>query len=117
MCRQDVNEGFTITGGIVVEVDLNAQNALIGHEILRNSAAVRHHIKRQKIQKKDQRETMKATKAMEPKQDSDSRILYPDLDTRYGRIGIPAVAAAVRCKSEVRGRPAAGKTVTQYESD
>lgn len=62
---------------------------------------------------------MNSSKAMEPKQDSASHKQYPNLDTRYGRIGIPAVAAAVRCKSETRDRPASGtaKNDGQYESD
>ncbi len=42
---------------------------------------------------------MNATKAMEQSEDSrlqDSRRPYCDLDNRYGKIGISAVAAALR---------------------
>jgi hypothetical protein len=53
------------------------------------------------------------------KRTSESRPPYANLDNRYGRIGISAVAAAVRCKSEARNkRPVTnGKHVGPYESD
>lgn len=62
---------------------------------------------------------MKAPKAMEQQQDSESRAPYTDLDTRYGRIGISAVAAAVRCKSDTaEKRTSAEKNdARHYESD
>jgi len=41
---------------------------------------------------------MNATKATEQSQDSQHS--YSDLDTRYGKIGISAVAAAVRHQGE-----------------
>jgi hypothetical protein len=41
-----------------------------------------------------------SVKATEQKQDSDRQ--YPNLDNRYGKIGISAVAAAVRHRSEHR---------------
>ena len=43
---------------------------------------------------------MTATKPAE--QSQDSRRDFGDLDNRYGKIGISAVAAAVRCKGEPR---------------
>jgi len=43
---------------------------------------------------------MDATKATE--QSQDSRQQYSNLDTRYGKIGIAAVAAAVRHQGELR---------------
>jgi len=46
---------------------------------------------------------MNATKAAEHNQDSrdqDSRRQHNDLDTRYGKIGISAVAAALRHQGE-----------------
>ena len=43
---------------------------------------------------------MDATKTTEPKQDS--RRQYANLDKRYGKIGIPAVAAALRHQDEPR---------------
>lgn len=45
---------------------------------------------------------MNATKPAE--QSQDSRRKSSDLDTRYGKIGISAVAAAVRCKNEQRDK-------------
>jgi hypothetical protein len=48
---------------------------------------------------------MMKTKAREQSQDSTSRDVMdsnPDLDSRYGRIGISAVAAAVRYRSDQR---------------
>jgi hypothetical protein len=47
-------------------------------------------------------------KATEQKQDSARQ--YTNLDTRYGKIGISAVAAAVRHQGEQRN-----STETQYE--
>ena len=44
--------------------------------------------------------TMNATRATEQSQDSQRQ--YPDLDDRYGKIGISAVAAAVRHQGEQR---------------
>lgn len=49
---------------------------------------------------------MMKAKAKEQRQDSQSRDVmddHPDLDNRYGRIGISAVAAAVRYQGEQRG--------------
>ena len=43
---------------------------------------------------------MDVTKTTEPK--NDSRRRYVDLDKRYGKIGIPAVAAALRQQDEPR---------------
>ena len=70
---------------------------------------------------------MMATRNMEPRTDSDSRKAdnrpaHSHLDNRYGRIGIPAVAAAVRCKGEkgqqARKHDNAGTGQrTPYESD
>ena len=70
-----------------------------------------------------------ATRNMEPRNDSNSRKAdnrqadsNAHLDNRYGRIGIPAVAAAVRCKGEkgqqARKHDNAGTGQrTPYESD
>lgn len=62
---------------------------------------------------------MKAPKAMEQQQDSESRVPYTNLDTRYGRIGISAVAAAVRCKGDTaEKRTSADKhDARRYERD
>jgi hypothetical protein len=38
LCRQHVNEGFTINAGIIIKVEAAAQNVTIAHESLRNSA-------------------------------------------------------------------------------
>jgi hypothetical protein len=46
------------------------------------------------------RKTMEASKATEPRQQDSSR--QPTLDDRYGKIGISAVAAAVRHQGELR---------------
>jgi len=49
---------------------------------------------------------MMKAKAREQSQDSRSRDVmdvHPELDDRYGRIGISAVAAAVRYQGEQRG--------------
>jgi len=49
---------------------------------------------------------MMKAKAKEQRQDSQSRDVmddHPDLDNRYGRIGISAVAAAVRYQGRQRG--------------
>jgi len=49
---------------------------------------------------------MMKAKAKEQRQDSQSRDVmddHPDLDNRYGRIGISAVAAAVRYQGAQRG--------------
>lgn len=43
---------------------------------------------------------MEAAKAKEPQ--TDSRRQYSNLDKRYGKIGIPAVAAALRYQDEPR---------------
>lgn len=53
--------------------------------------------------------TMQATKATEKNEtkQQDSQRQQTKLDNRYGKIGISAVAAAVRCKDD-------RKTVSQY---
>ena len=43
---------------------------------------------------------METTKTREPKKDSQRQ--YSNLDKRYGKIGIPAVAAALRHQDEPR---------------
>lgn len=48
-------------------------------------------------------------------QSQDSRRKNSDLDTRYGKIGISAVAAAVRCKGEQRDKRAT--RAEPYERD
>lgn len=56
----------------------------------------------------------------ECKSSAESRKPYANLDNRYGRIGIPAVAAAVRCKGDTRKSQAAknkNKHAGHYESD
>lgn len=69
-----------------------------------------------------------ATRNMEPRKDSESRKAdnrpaqmtqaNAHLDNRYGRIGIPAVAAAVRCKGDTRKQESKGATRFQrHESD
>lgn len=67
---------------------------------------------------KDQREIMTATQAKERHQDSASRNQPPNLDDRYGQIGISAVAAAVRCQRETRiSAPANGKKAAHKDRD
>ena len=56
---------------------------------------------------------MTAMKATEQSQDSRRR---PDLDERYGKIGISAVAAAVRCKGEDSRRTRDAR-LTPYDRD
>jgi hypothetical protein len=53
------------------------------------------------------------------KRASENRPPYANLDNCYGRIGISAVAAAVRCKGEARNKrpPTNGKHAGPYESD
>jgi hypothetical protein len=50
---------------------------------------------------------------------ADSHAPHANLDNRYGRIGISAVAAAVRCKGETRKpqAPAKSNKSGHYESD
>jgi len=55
---------------------------------------------------------MKATKATELSQDF--RRKYPDLDNRYGKIGISAVVAALRYQGE---QPTASKYRIPYDRD
>ena len=56
---------------------------------------------------------MQATKATEQSQDSRSH--YLKLDNRYGKIGISAVAAAIRHQSQQPNRREARQT--PYDSD
>jgi hypothetical protein len=61
---------------------------------------------------------MTATQAKERHQDSDSRDQHPNLDDRYGRIGISAVAAAVRYQRETPiSAPAHGKKPAHKDRD
>ncbi len=70
---------------------------------------------------------MQATKAMEQRSqshdtdshhDSKSRSQHATLDTRYGRIGISAVAAAVSQKGETKPRtPANSNHALRYERE
>jgi hypothetical protein len=50
---------------------------------------------------------------------ADSHAPHANLDNRYGRIGISAVAAAVRCKDDTskQPKPAKGSHAGHYESD
>jgi hypothetical protein len=63
---------------------------------------------------------MSAPKATEQQsQDAETgpaRNQAPNLDRRYGKIGISAVAAAVRCWPQKQQQAAAGDSY-QYESD
>jgi hypothetical protein len=56
---------------------------------------------------------MQATKATEQSQDSRSH--YTKLDKRYGKIGISAVAAAIRHRSQQPIRPETRQT--PFDSD
>jgi hypothetical protein len=56
---------------------------------------------------------MQATKATEQSQDSRSH--YTELNNRYGRIGISAVAAAIRHRSQQPNRQETRQT--PYDSD
>ena len=67
-----------------------------------------------------------ATRNLEPRKDSDSRkadnrpaqMSQAHLDNRYGRIGIPAVAAAVRCKGDKRKQESTRESrFVRHESD
>ncbi len=71
------------------------------YDLPRNSAPVSHHIGSGRGHPKEGLEfrTMNV-KATEQKQDSAPQ--YTNLDTRYGKIGISAVAAAVRHQGEQR---------------
>lgn len=57
---------------------------------------------------------MEAKKKTEQRQDSASQ--NSKLDQRYGKIGISAVAAAVRHQGELRNAPPAGEAV-HYDRD
>jgi hypothetical protein len=56
---------------------------------------------------------MEATKATE--QSQDSRRHYTRLDDRYGKIGISAVAAAVRHQGKRRNVPEAEQTASETD--
>lgn len=63
---------------------------------------------------------MMKAKAKEQSQDSQRRDVmddHPDLDNRYGRIGISAVAAAVRYQGEQRGPKLRIVHFSHYDSD
>jgi hypothetical protein len=63
---------------------------------------------------------MMKAKAREQSQDSTSRDVMdsnPDLDNRYGRIGISAVAAAVRYRSDQRGPKLRVVPLNPYDRD
>lgn len=63
---------------------------------------------------------MMKAKAKEQSQDSTSRDVMdnnPDLDNRYGRIGISAVAAAVRYRSDHRGPKLRVVPLKPYDRD
>ena len=68
--------------------------------------------------KKDVEIRMSAPKATEQEsqdaETSPARNQAPNLDRRYGKIGISAVAAAVRCRPQKQQQAAASY---QYESD
>jgi hypothetical protein len=74
------------------------QNVTIGHELPRNSALLEGQIN--VVQPKDgsENDTMEGMKATEQRQDSQSQ--HTELDNRYRKIGISAVAAAVRHQGE-----------------
>jgi hypothetical protein len=62
--------------------------------------------------------TKRTDRVRNSKKPSDDRTPSANLDKRYGRIGISAVAAAVRCKGDSDKRPATKKThAAHYESD
>jgi len=69
--------------------------ATIGHDLPRNSAPVDAQIGSRNLKERigDLDVKMQATKSAEPK---DSKRQHNDLDNRYGKIGISAVAAALR---------------------
>ena len=70
--------------------------ATIGHELPRNFAPLSDQtggVKETQGQIGDLDVKMQATKSAEPK---DSKRQHNDLDNRYGKIGISAVAAALR---------------------
>ena len=62
---------------------------------------------------------MSAPKATEQSQDADnrpSRTQAPNLDRRYGKIGISAVAAAVRCRpAQIQRQSAHGDGRYDYD--
>lgn len=86
----------------------------------RNSAAVIHKIARvRNIQDGLETSKMTATKAPTQRQQSQSQepqVQYGDLDRRYGKIGISAVAGAVRHKGE-RQQAAPKPRYVQHDSD
>jgi len=64
--------------------------------------------------------TKRTDRGRNSKRPSDDRTPSANLDKRYGRIGISAVAAAVRCKGDSGNkRPATTKArhAAHYESD
>jgi len=93
---QDLKAGFTI--GIPIILDGPDQGTAVNvtrrHELPRNSALLIHHIGAWEKRKEGLEFRIMEVKATEQKQDSARQ--YTNLDNRYGKIGISAVAAAVR---------------------
>jgi len=81
--------------------DENSSNVTIEHNLKRNFAPLRAHIALSTNPKEgSETKTMNATQATELSQDSQRQ--EKSLDDRYGKIGISAVAAAVRHQSDRR---------------
>jgi hypothetical protein len=83
-------------------IDAKFKGATIGHDLLRNSAPVGDHTSVEENTRTDRRRnvTMQETKTAELSQDSANQDSKRDLNKRYGKIGISAVAAAVRHQGE-----------------
>jgi hypothetical protein len=78
-------------------------NVTIGHDLLRTSAPLSHHLVdvrpyRKKTQKTSTEPAMKPKTKTRP----DSKRDEPTLDRRYGKIGISAVAAALPYQSNAK---------------
>jgi hypothetical protein len=97
-------------------------NVMIRHDLLRISAALRRHPMNRGAFRKDEQANSnrvgstekKMTKNNTAQSSENARRCEPNLDSRYGQIGISAVAAALQYQSEVKN-PAYAPSVHEID--
>jgi hypothetical protein len=99
--------------GEPVSIPAALANAMRAYDLPRNSAPVVHHIGGWGNHKEGLEFSSMEMKATEQKQDSARQ--YTNLDNRYGKIGISAVAAAVRHQGELRNTAATHSELDDHD--